>query len=126
MQQSIDNAWWDLDSAVNEYGRSIPVYDDGPWSNNLYIQVYLDSVMRVIRADNYQDAYEIMLDEMTPIDADQVAEAYNGDDLIEGFEYQPNATGTGIVEVSDYDLLLETTEEKLKEMGVILTWSIEE
>lgn len=80
----------------------------------------------VIRAMSFSDAWEIMVDEMKPIDACEVPEAYgfasqdeldaavaDGEwpDLVEGYEYQSNVTGTGIVDVGHYAWLRELTRE---------------
>jgi len=96
----------------NRWGNPIPWYDDGygplwAYRNSL-------SVVGVVRAQTWHDAYEIVLDEiLTPIDDNEVPEAYGfyGPDarrqmeeaepedmeLQEGYQYQPNSTGTGIV-----------------------------
>lgn len=62
----------------------------------------------VILADDISDAYEAAVDNETPIEETELWEAYGldepgdipeGSELTEGYEYQPNATGTGIVSV---------------------------
>jgi hypothetical protein len=101
----------------SESGHVYKAYDDGqgPW------WLYRDAsgLMCFIRARSYESAYEVFLDEFAwRISEDDLPEAYGlskqefeqfndrlgccpGEypDLIEGYHYQPNATGTGIVSV---------------------------
>ena len=104
--QSLRGAW-------TRHGSPIQAYDDGYGS----LWVYRDSmgITGIVRAQTWDDAYEIVLDEfLKPIDQGEVHEAYGFDTpadfhaaleggesdqvaLVEGYHYQPNATGTGIV-----------------------------
>lgn len=167
-----------LISAVNEHGRSIPIHDDG--SGKLWAYGHEYGIVRIIRADSYESAYGIAVDESPTIEPDELHEAYgfylmqacrwcdvkskapfyvlsdhdehgemvsektlvcNGDrrsiadaptkkealalakayisehemDVIEGYSQQDNASGTGIVNVGDYEWLREITETELKE-----------
>jgi len=116
-------------ATAGEFDRKLQVYDDmfGPlW---VYGEVY--GPIAVVRAQTFQDAYEIVVDDiLKPIDRADVPEAYgfdtqddldravarareNGEELphlIEGYQYQPNCTDTGIVSISDYEWMEELTE----------------
>ena len=56
----------------------------------------------IIRAGNESEAYEEYLDCSPTVDASELEDAYEGENLLEGYEYQPNASGTGIVWVGYY------------------------
>lgn len=89
----------------------------------------------VISARSWDSAYEACIDEMRTIDDKEVFEAYgfdsqsdmdaceNWDDinLIEGYRYQSNFTGTGIVGVGHMESLDPLTPDYLKQSGIQLT-----
>ena len=113
----------------SEYGNDIAFYDDayGP------LWAYRDDggLRGLVRAQTWESAYECVLDEiLKPIPEDEVEEAYNTEDqgdaeypeLHEGYQYQPNATGTGIVAI---DLNGESLDELTPELLAQLQWTIE-
>lgn len=124
-----------------EYNFPVPVYDDGDGPVWLFGD---DAGTRlVIRAASYQAAWEIAIDEATPIPEAEVPEAYGfygaqaalrlrhareladaGEqehpELVEGYEYQSNATGTGIVNVSDYAWLREWSRDDLDTLRLVI------
>lgn len=97
-------------------------------------------IMGVVQARTWETAYECVLDEILhPIELSEVPEAYGcesqeeldrlvaqaeetGDypELIDGYEYQPNASGTGIVPVDYNEFLEPLTPELLKDLGLQL------
>ena len=113
----------------------VPVYDDS-WGE-LWVFGCEHGVTRVIRCQSFESAWEIAIDESPTISADDVPEAYGfygtppvhedtGEtwghlqadmkdwtedrehpELIEGYEYQSNMSGTGIVNVGHYSWLRE-------------------
>jgi len=115
----------------------VKFWDDG--IGRLWLYRSADFDMGVVRAQTFEDAYDCVLDEiLRPIDQDEVPEAYgfygpnkqaeldaavekakeSGDypELVEGFMYQPNSTGTGIVSISlNGECLEPLTDELLKE-----------
>jgi hypothetical protein len=103
---------------VYPYRDPVPIkhYDDGIGPLWLY-GIEFGATM-VIRAKSFESAYEIMLDESETIPEDEVHETYGFDtreemlahegewpELIEGYHYQANFSGTGIVSVSHYEWL---------------------
>ncbi len=96
-------------------GYPIKYYDDG--YGPLWIYRDASGLIGIVRARTWEDAYGIVEDEFLPVvPADEVHEAYgmtaeefhskthqerneSGEwpDLLEGYSYQSNATGTGIV-----------------------------
>ena len=96
---------------VNNYGRDIPYYDDG--MGVIYVASNTSGPDRFIRAMSESDAYDIWRDESPTIPVDELYMAYGFDsqaefdacenrdeiDLIEGYEYQSNSSGTGIVDI---------------------------
>jgi hypothetical protein len=110
----------------------LKVYDD--WVGRLWLFGEEYGPTMLIRARSFADAWEIMLDESPTIPESDVPEAYGYHDngpietakqrldadvkaaidgvadypeLLEGYEYQPNSSGTGIVSVSEYAWLRE-------------------
>jgi hypothetical protein len=106
----------------------LAVYDDGDGPLWLFGHEYGASLL--IRARSYETAWEIAVDEAKPIDEAEVPEAYGFDgpnaalelrhaveradagageypELVEGYEHQANATGTGIVNLGHYTWLRE-------------------
>jgi len=121
-----------LVSVRNEYGRMIPTYDD--YFGTLWVFRNASGLAVVVRTSDWSSAYEIVDDEIkTPIDEDDIPEAYGFNDglpeggiqddtnLIEGYIYQSNATGSGIVE---YDLNGEYLEPLTPELLSRLGWTI--
>lgn len=135
-----------LEGAESRYGHKIRTYDDGFGP----LWVYRESlgIVGIVRAQTMESAWECVLDDiLTPIDADDIADAYefggcdadhncNGTmlpeghctehpdayrNLSEGYHYQPNATGSGIVAVDLNGSALDPlTPEMLREWGVRL------
>jgi hypothetical protein len=133
-----------LVSATTENGYELAVYDDGDGPLWLYGQEFGCSM--VIRARSFEQAWGIMLDESFTIEDSEVWEAYgyNSEEeyaavcdrimaeeadgvypewpgLAEGYEYQSNFTGTGIVDVGHYSWLREAelVDFKTSERGHI-------
>jgi len=170
-----------LTDATTEYGTSVKVYDDR--EGTLWVAHHEFGAFMVIRAKNFNCAWEIMIDEMSPLDVDDVHDAFGfyvinnpsggfylcsdleefghkefipefeathricdrcdskGQllararhfitekqlNLIDGYEFQANATGTGIVCVGPYVQLRETDEDYLAhDYGLILEWTPDE
>lgn len=95
-------------------------YDDGLGPVWIYSEGH--GPRMVVRALSFDKAYEIILDELPPIPQEDLPEAYGYygagaeicfqdavsaatlgifeyPELVDGYRYQPNATGTGIVEL---------------------------
>jgi len=74
--------------------------------DQLYVVSHEFGPCAVVCADSEQSAWEAWLDEQTTIPADEVSEAFQDGDpdkeLVEGYEFQANFTGTGIVNVGHY------------------------
>jgi hypothetical protein len=99
----------------SRFGSPVRYYDDGMGS--LWIMRDSMGIVGIIRAHSWEDAYSIVEDEFLPVvSAEELHEAYdmtaeefhklthaernetgNWPDLAEGFSYQSNSTGTGIV-----------------------------
>lgn len=97
------------------FGSDIKYHDDG--FGPLWIFRDTGGVRGIVRAQKWEDAYSCINDEiLNPIAADDLPDAYGFDnqtdldaalataketeqwpELAEGYEYQDNATGTGIV-----------------------------
>jgi hypothetical protein len=123
-----------LSSAFSEFGREISTYDDG--SGRLWVYSHEFSPTWIVRADSFESALECVYDEMEPIPASELYEAYGFDteeeykesvrrtdeedipDLIEGYSYQANATGTGIVNHGHYEGLTELTNEIIETLKI--------
>lgn len=107
----------------------LEVINNWPFENAPVFVASLDAYGQpgyVITASCFEDAYEALLDELPPIDEDEVCEAYgfnsqeelnaainNGEypELIEGYAHQPNASDIGIVDVGHYLSLREWTRD---------------
>ena len=97
---------------------------------------------RIISADTWEGAYDACIDDLPTIEASEVFEAYGFEDqasfdqtvendpdtleLSEGYQYQSNATGTGIVNVGHYESLNPLTTDYVKRNGIKITIGIEE
>ena len=95
---------------------------------------------RIISADTWEGAYDACLDDLPTIEPSEVFEAYGFEDqasfdrevelnpdrieLCEGYRYQPNATGTGIVNVGHYEGLEPLTTDYVKRTGIKLSIGI--
>ena len=106
----------DNDHTVRYYDE----YGDG-LTGTLFLLGHEFGPTHLIQADTFEDAYGVWVDLQQTIAESEVWEAYgydtveayvkfcdgdnNGDwpDLIEGYRYQDNTTGTGIVNVGDYE-----------------------
>jgi hypothetical protein len=110
-------------SAESEFGRDIPVHVDSYGTDNV---VWLGSddpyggVRAVIVADTWEEAYEMLIDELPTVPEDELHEAYGFDskeefdaavaaadsgegeypELIDGRTYQSNCSGTGVVDTA--------------------------
>ena len=110
---------------INTY--TLDIYDDcyGP----LWVYGHEFGPTMVIRASTFETAYEIAIDESLTIAQSEVPEAYGFNtqaeldavveageypDLIEGYRYQSNSTGTGIVNVGHYEWFEELTPETIE------------
>lgn len=117
--------------------HAVRFWDDG--FGPLWIYRDAGGLIAIVRARVWMDAYESVLDEiLAPIPPEDVHEAYDfrsnaeldaavkaGKEpiLIEGYEYQPNATGTGIVSIDLNGEYLEPLTKKLvKELGLMFRW----
>ena len=122
----------ELVSASTRYGTPIETYDDG--FGPLYAYRDAGGLHGVVRAQSWHDAWEIVEDEiLTSIPDEDVPEAYSFDtleelqaaeepDLEEGYSYQPNATGSGIVQ---HDLNGEALDELTPALLETLGWTVE-
>jgi hypothetical protein len=122
-------------------GFPVRVYDDGMGPLWMFGCEY--GVTMIIRALSFETAWEIAIDESPTIDATDVPEAYGvyGDDaerklrqavelaeagdgeypeLVEGYEFQSNATGTGIVDVGHYAWLRQMRREDTADYRVVI------
>ena len=127
-----------LISAQSGTGYEIPVYDDC-WGT-LWICGHEFGPNFIIRAHSFDTAYEIWLDETPTIDESELWEAHGFDSveefklavaasdfdwdrwnyggLAEGYQYQSNFTGTGIVNEGFYAWLQELTPAYMLETGI--------
>ena len=124
----------ELVSATTRHGSPVKTYDDR--FGSLYAYRDAGGLVGLVRASSWEDAWEIVMDEiLTPITDDDLPEAYGFDtleellaapaeerDLVEGYSYQSNATGSGIVE---HDLNGEALNELTPDLLESLEWRIE-
>lgn len=99
-------------SFATQYGSPIKYYDDG--MGPLWIMRDSMGIVGIVRAQTWHDAYSIVEDEFLPtVEPTDIYEAYGFDssaefnardtskddsmELAEGYSYQSNSTGTGIV-----------------------------
>lgn len=100
-------------SFATRFGSPIRYYDDG--IGTLFIMQDSMGIVGIVRAQTWEDAYSIVEDEFLPVvPGEELHEAYGltkaeynarsiavpADDtleLAEGYSYQSNATGSGIV-----------------------------
>ena len=122
--------------ATSEYGTPIEVVDEGSTVFAYGDEPY-GSVCLIITADSWEAAYDAAIDALPTIDPADLPEAYGYDtqkeldaacaaapdscvDLAEGYCYQSNFTGTGIVNEGHYAWLWEVDAEWLMATGVRL------
>lgn len=118
-----------LVSATTPFGNPITVEDGGmgplwAWSDNPY-----GGIAAIVRAQSYETALEIVYDLLPTIPEDEVHEAYGFDtreafeafaltgeqpDLIDGYHYQANASGTGIVGVDPCERMWKLDHDNAK------------
>lgn len=126
-------------SIQSEYGREIQFVDDNPCDGQIWI--YSDcpygSTTAIVACDGYENAHEALMDELPTIAVEDIPEAYGfyGDDaqarfdaqgeedsdkleLVEGYVFQSNSTGTGIVSTGHYENLTVLTVERIRESGL--------
>ena len=115
-----------LAGAKTEYGNDIKIWDDG--FGDLYIHRDSMGISGIVRANTWEEAYECVLDEiLIPISKEDAQELYEDmkkegtEDLPEGYQYQSNTTGTGIVDIDlNGDYLDKLTPELLKQLNISL------
>jgi hypothetical protein len=130
-----------LVGARDESNYPIDVYDDGDGA--VWLWGDETGVRRVIRARSFEAAWGIAIDESPTIDETDVPEAYGFDgahaalrprqageradagdgeypELVEGYEHQDNASGTGIVNVGHYAWLREWTRDDTARLRLIV------
>ena len=86
-------------SATSRFDHPIRFWDDG--MGPLWLYRDAGGTIGIVRAQTWEDAYECVLDEiLQPISVEDAKEAFdeNGE-LMEGYQFQPNSTGTGIVSI---------------------------
>jgi hypothetical protein len=122
----------ELVSAFTRFGTPIKTYDDGMGA--LYAYRDAGGLCGIVRAMSWEDAWEIVEDEiLTPIPHEDLPEAYGFDtleelqaaeepDLEEGYSYQSNTTGSGIVA---HDLNGEALDELTPDLLEALGWILE-
>lgn len=124
----------ELVSATTLYGSPIKVHDDG--MGPLYAYRDAGGLVGLVRALSWYDAMGIVEDEiLTPVPEEDVHEAYGFDseadmakhegewpELVEGYSYQSNATGSGIV---FHDLNGERLDELTTDLLATLEWVME-
>lgn len=114
-----------LEGAKSRFGSDIKVWDDG--FGDLYIHRDSMGINGIVRANSWHEAYECVLDEiLTPISVEDAKELFDEmgseeADLPEGYQYQSNSTGTGIVYTDlNGDYLDKLNKELLDELEIEL------
>ena len=124
-------------SVHSEYNNPIRFLDEG--YGPLWIYCTSTGVTGIVRDMSFEKAYDCVLDEiLLPIPEEELYEAYGFDsqedfkkaadkaseneeylDLVEGYRYQPNSSGTGIVSTDlNGESLEELTSETWKRLGL--------
>jgi len=92
----------------------------------------------IVSAVSWNSAYEALIDELPTIPESEVYEAYGFEtqadfearfdddlyewsELAEGYRYQSNCTGTGIVSIGHHESLSPLTTDYLKQSGIKLS-----
>ncbi len=120
----------ELRSVQSAYGNPIEFFDD--WGA-LWAYRDAEGLRCVVAANSWHDALEAAYDTLPTIAESEVPEAYgfetlaelheaDSPELLEGYQYQSNATGTGIVSVS---LNGETLEPLTTDLLCRLGWTLE-
>lgn len=124
-------------SAQTQYGTPIQVYDDSWGPLWLYSTDPYGHIAMIIRTQTFEEAWDIAIDESVTILESELHEAYgltleefkalDSDvdeclelQLQEGYRYQSNFTGTGIVETGHYEHLEPLTTEYVKAAGIVV------
>jgi len=116
-------------------GSAVNVYDNG--FGSLWLYQNYEAPTWIVRAQSFEEALETVYDEMRPVPEDEVHEAYGFDtraefdaavrkldgsgdylELTDGFYYQSNASGTGIVFPGYHEALEELTPALAERLGV--------
>lgn len=127
-----------------KYNFPIETYDDGDGPVWMFgMGGHSDCPGLIIRARSFELAYEIAIDEAATIPESEVPEAYGfygehaalelrhavehadagaGEypELVDGYEYQSNASGTGIVNVGHYAWLREMKREDCDDIRLVV------
>ena len=119
--------------AYNKYDREIEVIVEDCGDTTVWVFSELHGPRYIVMADTLEGAFEAVCDHAPPVTEDDIHEAFNltrqeyealtanstpeaWPDLADGYHYQPNATGTGIVQF-DYEFRLDKYTE---ECGITL------
>lgn len=130
--------------ATTECGLRVRTYEEDS-DGDLFVIRDECGVCMIVAARNESEAWEVFLDETTPINDDELWEAYGFDskeegeaalaecarrqqdgddpqwpDLTDGYHYQPNSTGTGIGNVGHHVQIDEMTARQIYETCGIL------
>lgn len=121
-------------TATNPHGRAIPTIDDwGDDSADLWAVLNEYGIHSIVRAQTYEDAYEAWADEQPTVPVAELPEAFGFDTeaeylaavgraaaaegewpkLTEGYAYQGNASGSGVVWVGYGTRLVTVDPERL-------------
>ena len=129
----------ELTTVKNRHGREIMLIDESFWPELwAYENSELGGLTAVGQGRDYQSVYDAIIDQLEPIEQEDVPEAYDCENqaeldailatgdypkLGEGYELQSNATGTGIVRVGYHEYLGPLTLDYVKRNGLRLTIS---
>ena len=130
-------------SAKTQYGSGIDFLND--WTSPLWVYSNEYGPTFIAAGQTWESTYEAIIDELTTIPESELYEAFGFDnrkdydeeihtlqivleetgnvdwpELIEGYRYQSNFTGIGIVSVGHNENLQPLTTEYLKESGIQL------
>ncbi len=109
------------------HGTPIRTYDDG--MGPLWLYRDAGGLIGIVRAMSWEEAWETVEDEILhPIPEEDLEDAFDGEpdedgyrELAEGYSFQSNSAGTGIVfhdlNGESLDLL---TDEHLTDIGIVL------
>ena len=128
-------------ATAGSFDFNVKVYDDG-YKFGYPLWIYGDEFgpTFIVAAQTFEDAYEIVMDESFTIEENEMYEAFGFDneedyqaalvhmgkgeypDLQEGYTFQSNCTGTGIVHHGYHEWLRELDKEYIKTHEVKLRW----
>ena len=129
-----------IKSAHTRGGAEIKVVEGAHWEPLwLYSTCCYGGVDFIIQADSFESAMEIAHDESETLPPHEVFEAYGFNsqeafeaalplrevELQEGYYYQSNASGSGIVYAGDYERCSLLTPSTIKKMGLVLKVEVE-